>query len=253
MVTYINCSSYAWQNKSPFPLSSCSLKRPGISRCPCRLLSCLAISLVRSLKVLKSLVRLPWKCLQSQYLIGSPWKSCSWKSWSPFLLRSCFVLASPSGFIACLAVAPFWQRLQRFSLIVRLHDLLWCWYLDPVVVSLLTDCQENIFSSFIHLLSYLSSQLFLSLSGYHPMDHQIADSHPSSTCPPSVKCQRSVSWLPRPRRMSRAGSLNKGATNLLPRTKIPMSAVNQMTSLGEGELHRSFAEASRVGGEQSWR
>ena len=49
--------------------------------------------------------------------------------------------------------------------------------------------------------------------------------------------------------MSRAGSLNKGATNLLPRTEIPMSAANQMTSLGEGELSRSFAEASRVGGE----
>ena len=31
-----------------------------------------------------------------------------------------------------------------------------------------------------------------------------------------------------------------------------MSAVNQMTLLGEGELRRSFAEVSRVGGEQSW-
>ena len=65
------------KRKSPFPLSSCSLKRPGVSRCPCCSLSCLAILLARSLEVLKSLVRLPWKCLQSQYFVGSPWKSCS--------------------------------------------------------------------------------------------------------------------------------------------------------------------------------
>ena len=53
-------------------------------------------------------------------------------------------------------------------------------------------------------------------------------------------------------RTSRVGSSNKGATNLLPRTEIPMSAANQMTSLGEGELCHSFAEVSRVGGERSW-
>ena len=54
-----------------------------------------------------------------------------------------------------------------------------------------------------------------------------------------------------PHRTSQVGSLNKGTTNLLPRTEIPMSATNQLTLLGEGELRRSFAEASRVGGERS--
>ena len=102
------------KNKSPFPLSSCSLKRPGVSCRPHHSLLCLAILLVRSLEVLKSLIRLPRKCLQSQYLVGSPWKSCSLEvpkspstmkllySRIPFLFyhspHCCFLLAVTSTF-----------------------------------------------------------------------------------------------------------------------------------------------------------
>ena len=127
------------KTSSLFPFSSCSLKWPGVSCRPRCSLSCLAVSLVGSLK--------PWS--HSSDYLGSAYKVsissevlgsfAHWKSWSPFLLRSCLVLGSPSGFIACLAVAPFCQRLQRSSSIVRLHDLLRCWYLGPVVVSLSLD------------------------------------------------------------------------------------------------------------------
>ena len=196
MVTYIYCSSYTWQNRSPFPLFSCSLKRPGVSRRPCRLLSCLAISLVGSLK--------SWS--HSSDYLGSAYKVSILsevlgsfvrrKSWSPFLLRSCLVLASPFWFYCSPRCCSLLATTSMFFIDCQITQSSSVLVSRPCRgLSLSTDCRENIFSSFIHLLSYLSSQLFLSLSGYHPTDHQIADSHPFSTCPPSVECQWSRSWL----------------------------------------------------------
>ena len=251
MVAYINCSSYAWQKESPFPLYSCSLKQPGVSRCPRHSLLCLAISLIKSLEVLKSLIRLPQKWLQSQYFIRSPWKSCSLE-----VLKS---LSATKSLYSCIPLLFYHSP----------H----CCFLSAATSTFFFDHQITQSSSVLVSRPYLGLSLnWLSreyLLIFYPLlsiflcsfliPQKISPNRPSdcwsclfSTCPPSVECQRSWSWLLRPRRMSWAGSLNKGATNLLPRTEIPMSAVNRMTLLGEGKLCHSFAEASRVGGEWSW-
>ena len=141
---------------------------------------------------MKLFVRLPWKCLSSQYLVGSPWKFCSLE-----VLKSLSAMKFPCSrtpfwsycLSRCCSLSPTTSTFFINRQITRSSSVLVSRPCCGLFFS--TDCQENIFSSFIHLLPYLSSQLFLSLSGYHPTDRQIADSHPFSTCPPSVECQRS--------------------------------------------------------------
>ena len=139
---------------------SCSLKQPGISHCPRPSLSCLTISLVKILEVAQ---------FAFQITIGNVYKvSISLEVFeilfvgsleAPFCCKVALLSHSSLVLLLTSLLPPFISGFYVLSQSSDYTIFFSAGIPGPVLVSLSTDCRENIFSTFYPLLSYLSSQL----------------------------------------------------------------------------------------------